>query len=72
MTALTVQVPDISCDHCKAAIEQAVGRVPGVSAVSVDVASTSVRVDRAPEADVRAIEAAIVDAGYTIGAIVGA
>ncbi|WP_239332333.1 heavy-metal-associated domain-containing protein [Frankia sp. CiP3] len=72
MTALTVQVPDISCDHCKAAIETAVGQVPGVSAVSVDVASTSVRVDHSAAVDVRAIEAAIVDAGYTIGAIVGA
>ncbi|WP_239313073.1 MULTISPECIES: heavy-metal-associated domain-containing protein [unclassified Frankia] len=72
MTALTVQVPDISCDHCKAAIETAVSQVPGVSAVSVDVASTSVRVDHSAAVDVRAIEAAIVDAGYTIGAIVGA
>jgi copper chaperone len=72
MTALTVQVPDISCGHCKAAIEEAVGRVPGVRAVSVDVASASVRVDRGADAEVAAIEAAIVDAGYTVGAVVGA
>ncbi|MCK9921448.1 copper ion binding protein [Frankia sp. AgPm24] len=69
MTALTMQVPDISCGHCKAAIEEAVGRVPGVTAVSVDVAATSVRVERAHGADTAAIEAAIVEAGYTIGTV---
>jgi copper chaperone len=72
LTVLTVRVPDISCGHCKAAIEEAVGRVPGVRAVSVDVASTSVQVDRGADADVGAIEAAIVDAGYTVAAVVGA
>jgi copper chaperone CopZ len=72
MTALTVQVPDISCGHCKATIEEAVAQVPGVTAVAVDVASTSVRVDRTEDADVAAIEAAIVEAGYTVKAVVGA
>jgi copper ion binding protein len=72
MTALTMQVPDISCGHCKAAIEDAVAQVPGVTAVEVDVASTSVRVDRTENADVAAIEAAIVDAGYTVKTVAGA
>ncbi|WP_131771058.1 heavy-metal-associated domain-containing protein [Candidatus Protofrankia californiensis] len=71
MTALTVQVPDISCGHCKAAIEEVVGRVPGVTGVSVDVDSASVQIQRNADADIRAIEAAIVDAGYTVGAVVG-
>ena len=65
MTALTLQVPDISCGHCKEAIEQAVGQVPGVDKVSVDVAAKSVRVQY-DGADTAAVEAAVVDAGYTI------
>jgi copper chaperone len=67
---LTLQVPDISCGHCKATIEQAVGQVTQVKEVSVDVAAKSVRVqyDGATEATVAeaAIEAAVIDAGYTI------
>ena len=70
MMTLTVRVPDISCGHCKAAIEESVGQVPGVAAVSVDVESKSVRVEGA--ADTAAVEAAIVEAGYTVGAVVGA
>jgi copper ion binding protein len=65
MTALTLHVPDISCDHCKAAIEQAVGQVPGVRDVSVDVPSKSVHV-RYDGLTPAALESAIVDAGYTI------
>lgn len=69
MAALTMHVPDISCGHCKAAIEEVVGQVPGVTAVSVDITTTSVRVEQADGVDVTAIEAAIVEAGYTIGTI---
>ncbi|CAO5251787.1 heavy-metal-associated domain-containing protein [Frankia sp. AgKG'84/4] len=71
MATLTMQVPDISCGHCKAAIEQAVGQIPGVVTVSVDVAATSVRVERADGVAVASIEAAIVEAGYTVGTIAG-
>ncbi|MBK7321579.1 MAG: heavy-metal-associated domain-containing protein [Candidatus Microthrix sp.] len=39
----TFKVPDVSCDHCKATIESAVGAI-GVQSVEVDVASKSVTV----------------------------
>ncbi|WP_322755436.1 heavy metal-associated domain-containing protein [Frankia sp. Cas3] len=56
-----MQVSDITCGHCKAAIEETVGRVPGVTAASVDVATTSVHVQRTPDMDLGAVEAAIVE-----------
>ena len=68
MTALTLHVPDISCDHCKAAIEEAVGQVPGVREVSVDVTAKSVLV-RHEGTSGDAVEAAIVDAGYEIASV---
>ena len=37
-------VPDISCDHCKSAIETSVGGVAGVLSVNVDVAAKTVAV----------------------------
>jgi copper chaperone len=60
-------VPAISCDHCKRAIEGAVGRLDGVEAVSVDVAKklVAVRFDSAL-VDRRSIVAAMEDAGYQV------
>lgn len=55
-------VPEISCDHCKHAIEGEVSRVVGVQSVDVSVATKTVRVD-GPASD-EAIRAAIVEAGY--------
>ena len=42
MTARTLSVPGISCDHCKMSIEQAVGELPGIDVVEVDVSARTV------------------------------
>ena len=60
-------VPQISCDHCKAAIEGEVGGVEGVTAAVVDVAATSVTVSGGDDA---AIRAAIDEAGYDVAEVV--
>ncbi len=60
----TYSVPAISCGHCQAAIEAEVGKVDGVDAVAVDIASRTVRVEGvAPD---EAIRAAIDEAGYEV------
>jgi copper ion binding protein len=64
MTTRTYAVPGISCAHCKAAIEAAVGEVAGVEAVDVDVAEKTVRVEG--DAADGAVRAAIDDAGYEV------
>jgi copper chaperone len=66
MTARTYQVPDISCDHCKNAIEGEVGDLDGVDRVEVDVEARRVTVDGAA-AD-HEIRAAIEEAGYEVAA----
>jgi len=60
----TYTVPDISCDHCKRAIEDHVIPLDGVETVTVDIDAKTVTVTGG---DASAIEAAIVDAGYTTG-----
>jgi copper chaperone len=57
-------VPDISCDHCKHAIEGEVRRVAGVTAVEVDVASKTVAVEG--NASGEAVRDAIAAAGYDV------
>jgi copper chaperone len=59
----TYNVPDISCDHCKHAIESAVGPLPHLESVNVDVAAKTVTVTGG---DPIATESAIVEAGYAI------
>jgi copper chaperone len=60
----TYSVPDISCGHCKAAIEGEVGKLDGVTLVEVDVDARSVTVDGTAPDD--AIRAAIDEAGYDV------
>ncbi|GGM55375.1 heavy-metal-associated domain-containing protein [Dactylosporangium sucinum] len=62
MNEILLAVPGITCDHCVAAITDSVGRVPGVTAVHVDVAAKTVRTTGV--ADPAAVRAAIDDAGY--------
>jgi copper chaperone len=60
---LTYLVAGVTCDHCKAAVTEEVGQVPGVSAVDVDLESKLVRIHGA-DVDRAAVVAAIHEAGY--------
>ncbi len=63
----TFRVADISCDHCKKAIEGSLEPVEGVQRAEVSVASRSVTVEWRPETvDRGRIVAAIEDAGYRV------
>lgn len=61
---LTYHVPDISCGHCKAAIEGEVASVPGVERVEVTIDERTVTVEGPAEHG--AVRAAIEAAGYTV------
>ena len=63
---VVLNVPDVSCNHCKMAIERAVGGVQGVESVEVEVDTKSVNVRLASSADLQAVRAAIEDEGYSI------
>ncbi len=60
----TYSVPDISCDHCVAAITGAVTPIDGVQRITVSVDDKTVIVDG--WFDDQAVRAAIDDAGYDI------
>jgi copper chaperone len=67
MSTATYSVPDISCEHCKHAIEGEVSQVQGVASVEVDVDAKTVTVSGEP-LDEQAIVAAIDEAGYEVAA----
>jgi copper chaperone len=64
---VVLNVPDVSCGHCKAAIEKAVSAVDGVESVVVEVADKSVdlRYD-ADRVSVAEISEAIAAEGYAV------
>jgi len=59
----TYTVSGMSCAHCKAAVEQEVGQVPGVELVDANV-DTKLVVVRGDGFDDGAVRAAIDEAGY--------
>lgn len=45
MATTTLNVPDISCEHCERTITNALTPITGVRAVNVDIPGKQVRVD---------------------------
>jgi len=64
---LTLEAPDISCDHCIASIQKALTRLPGVQFIEGDPAGKRVTLDYDPAAvQVEAIEQAMEEEGYPV------
>jgi copper chaperone len=57
-------VPGMTCEHCVAAVDAEVRKVPGVTDVAVDLATKEVRVLGEPARD--DVVAAIDEAGYDV------
>ncbi len=66
MSTRQYSVPEISCGHCRTAIEGEVTPVDGVTSVHVDVDAKLVTVEGDAADD--AIRAAIEEAGYEVAA----
>jgi copper chaperone len=66
-THVVLNVPTVSCNHCKMAIENAVGALDGVGQVDVDVAEKTVTIDfDADSVSLESIEATVADEGYEV------
>ena len=57
-----LNVPDMTCGHCKAAVEKAVAGVDAFAKVAVDLDTRTVEIDS--NADLAAILAALKEEGY--------
>lgn len=67
MESTKLVAPDISCQHCQRAIEGAVGKIAGVSNVTVDIPAKTVHVQYDPQLVTLArIEEVMDDVGYTV------
>jgi len=69
MTEKTFNVPDMSCGHCKAAVEGGLNELIGVERASADVAKGTVEVYYGEgTVSLEDLKAAIEEAGYTVAA----
>lgn len=66
MTEIKLDVPEISCDHCKMSIEGAVGELDGVARVEVSIADKTVDVEFAESVNQADIVTAIEEQGYAV------
>jgi len=57
-----LNIPDMTCGHCKAAVEKAVASVDACAKVAVDLDTRTVEIDSS--ADLAAILAALKEEGY--------
>lgn len=64
MTVTTYKVEGMTCGHCVSTVEAAVGAVPGVTGVEVDLAAGTVTSVGVPTDG--AVVQAISDAGYDV------
>jgi copper chaperone len=69
MTEKTFNVPDMSCGHCKAAVEGELNKLSGVETASADIEKGTVEVayDESRVGNEQLVEA-IEEAGYTVAA----
>ena len=69
MVEKTLKVPDMSCGHCKAAVEGELNKLSGVERADADVEKGTVAVSY-DEAAVTTedLKGAIEEAGYTVAA----
>jgi copper chaperone len=66
-TRAVLNAPDIMCNHCKMAIEGAVGKLAGVSSVTVDINAKTAEVDFDDAlVSVEDVEAAMAEEGYEV------
>ncbi len=64
-----VSVTGLACPFCAFSVEKSLSKLSGVDSVTVNLAASQVRVVMKPEhiADLKLIEKAIVNAGFTPG-----
>jgi copper chaperone len=67
MTQITLEAPDISCDHCIMSIEKALSKLDGIRFLSGDSAGKLVTLEYDPAVvDESSIEVAMEEEGYPV------
>ncbi len=67
MNQISLQVPEVHCDHCKTSIEGALSQLDGIAAVDVVIADATVNVEfDESSVAVDKIKSTIEEQGYAV------
>ncbi|MGI5523087.1 heavy-metal-associated domain-containing protein [Micromonospora sp. CA-259024] len=66
MTVSTYRVIGMACGHCAGFVTEEIERIPGVTAVAVDVEHDTVTVNSNRLLDIAEVRAAVEEAGYEL------
>lgn len=67
MAKTVLKIEGMSCSHCAKAVENAIGALPGVTGVSVDLKAKTAQIECDENRfDIEAVKAAVKDEGYTV------
>ncbi len=66
MTNVKYEIPNISCGHCVASIQNAVISLPGVTGVWADQETRTVEIEFGPPAEEEAIKAMLESVNYPV------
>lgn len=70
MVFIKITIDGMTCGHCKAAVEKALGELAGVSSVSVDLSTKQATVEYDEKVvNPAAIKQAVEDLGYDVTGI---
>ncbi len=65
-TTTTIAVDGMTCGHCVTSVESEVGKIDGVTEVSVDLASGQVTIVAETTPDPVALQEAVEEAGFEV------
>ncbi|HEY0452179.1 heavy metal-associated domain-containing protein [Actinophytocola sp.] len=66
MSTSTYTVTGMTCAHCVGAVKEEVGRIPGVTGVTVDLSTGQVTVTSDQPVDADVVRAMVDEAGYEL------
>lgn len=66
MTKKTYNVPDVSCEHCVAAVNRELRKIEGISDVDVDLDTKTVTVAMSDQVTDEQVIAGLDEAGYDV------
>jgi copper chaperone len=66
MTTETYTVAGMTCEHCELSVQEELGELAGVQAVTADRSTGLVTVTSAEPLDRAAVDAAVEEAGYSL------
>ena len=64
MNTITYNIPNVNCGHCKMNIEREIGKISGVTSVTVDVEAKKAIIKYGSPATEAEIETLLIENGY--------